>query len=154
MQVRVGLMLIGSLAVTAAVAACGSSGSDMNVNMKGTATSVKPDQSITLQAKNVRFVPDKLTIRMGSVIELKLENLDATEHDFQVDGLDADVMSGGSMNAEHSGGQSGAAMVAVHTMANEKGSVVFMANKKGAYNFYCTSPGHKEAGMVGTLAVE
>ena len=150
-NVRFALILAGSIALAVAAAACGG-GSDKNVN--STATSVKPDRTITLQAKNVKFVPDKLTISMGSVIELKLENLDATEHDFQVDGLDADVMSGGSMNAEHGGGHGGAMMVAVHTMANEMGSVVFMANKKGTYNFYCTITGHKEAGMVGTLTVE
>ncbi len=140
------------MSVAALAAACGSSGSDMN--MKGTVRPVKPDQTITIQAKNVKFLPDKLTIPMGSAIELKLDNLDATEHDFQVDGLDADVMSGGSMNAEHGGGHGTAQTVAMHTMGNERSSVVFMASKKGTYNFYCTIAGHKEAGMVGTLTVE
>ena len=151
MRLPIVLVGISAISLAAFAAACGG-GSDTNV--KSTATSVKPDRTITLQAKNVKFVPDKLTIPMGSVIELKLENLDATEHDVQVDGLDADVMSGGSMNAEHGGGNGGAMMVAVHTKANEMGSIVFMANKKGTYNFYCTITGHKEAGMVGTLTVE
>ena len=146
------ILVVGSMSVAALAAACGGSSSKMN--MSATPTPVKPDRTVTLQAKNVKFLPDKLTIPMGSVIELKLENLDATEHDLQVEGLDADVMSGGSMNAEHGGGQGGAMMVALHTMANEMGSVVFMANKKGTYNFYCTIAGHKEAGMIGTLTVE
>ena len=152
MKKRLAMILIGSATVAALAAACG--GSSSNVNMTTTSTPTKADQTITLQAKNVRFLPDKLTIPMGSVIELKLDNLDATEHDVQVDGLDANVMSGGSMNAEHGGGHGGAMKVAVHTMANEMGSVVFMANKKGTYNFYCTIAGHKEAGMIGTLTVE
>ena len=140
------LLVVGSISVAALAAACGGGSSNTP-----TSTPAKPDQTVTLQAKNVKFLPDKLTIPMGSVIELKLENLDATEHDVQVDGLDANVMSGGSMSAGHGGS---AMMVAVHTKANQMGSVVFTANKKGTYNFYCTIAGHKEAGMVGTLTVE
>jgi uncharacterized cupredoxin-like copper-binding protein len=124
----------------------------MNTSMNGTATAVTPDRTFTLQVKNVKFVPDKLTIPVGSVVELKLENLDKTEHDLQVEGLDADIMAGGSMSPEDSGGAMTG--VAVHTKANEMGSVVFVAKKKGAYSFYCTITGHKEAGMVGTLTVE
>ena len=148
MHVRLVLSAVGLITLAVLISACGGGDS------KSEATPVKPDRAFTLQAKNVKFVPDKLTIPAGSVVELKLENLDATEHDFQVDRLDADVMSGGSMNAEHGGGHDGAQMVAVHTTANEMGSVVFMANKKGTYSFYCTITGHKEAGMVGTLTVE
>ena len=150
-RVRFGFILASSIALAAAAAACGSSNSS-DMNMNGTATSAKPDRTFTIQAKNVKFLPDKLTVPAGSIVELKLENLDATEHDLQVEGLDADIMSGGSMSAGHGGG--GAMMVAVHTMANEVGSIVFMANKKGMYNIYCTITGHKEAGMVGTLTVE
>ena len=148
MRLRLAFAAVGLITLTALATGCGGSDS------KGVPTPVKPDQTITLQAKNVKFLPDKLTIPTGSVIELELENLDATEHDLQVEGMDADVISGGSMNAVHSGGHGAAMMVAVHTMANERGSVVFMANKKGTYNFYCPISGHKEAGMVGTLTVE
>ncbi len=146
MKVRLAMILAGATAVAALAAGCGSSNS---MNMTAS-TPAKPDRTVVLQAKNVKFLPDKLTISMGSVVELKLENQDATEHDVQVDGLDANVMSGGAMSAGHGGAQ----MVVVHTMANMMGSVVFTANKKGTYNFYCTIAGHKDSGMVGTLTVE
>lgn len=146
MRVRLAMILAGAAALAALASGCGSSNS-MNMTASTPAT---PDRTVVLQAKNVKFLPDKLTIPMGSVVELKLENMDATEHDVQVDGLDASVMSGGAMTAGHGGAQ----MVAVHTMANMMGSVVFRANKKGTFNFYCTITGHKESGMVGTLTVE
>lgn len=140
------LALISGIAMTIFVA-CGSSNSDQ---MSKNAT---PVASVTIQAKDVKFVPDTVTVPAGSVVELKLENLDETEHDFQVDGLDAEVSSGGSVKTGHAGGHGGSQTVAVHTTANEVGSIVFKANKKGTYNFYCTISGHKEAGMVGTLIV-
>lgn len=146
MRLRLVPAAIGLITLAVLVSACG--GGDSKT------AAVTPDSTFTIQAKNVKFLPDKLTVQAGSVIELKLENLDATEHDLQVEGLDADIMSGGSMKAEHGGGHGGKQMVAVHTMANEMGSIVFRANKKGTYNFYCTITGHKEAGMVGTLTVE
>ncbi len=148
MHLRLVLAVAGFAVLTLFVAACADGDS------KSDPTLVAPDVTLMLQAENVKFSPDELTIPVDSVVELKLENLDATEHDFQVDGLDADVMSGGSTRPEHGGGHGGGQVVAMHTMSREMASVVFMANKRGTYNFYCTISGHKEAGMVGTLTVE
>lgn len=151
MGVRPALILGGSIVLAFAAAACGGSGGGMN--MTETSTPVTPDSTVTIRAQNVTFTPEKLTVPAGKIVELKLENMDATEHDFQVDGLDADVMAGGSMNAEHGGG-SGPMMVAVHAMPNEMSSVTFMAKTPGTYNFWCTIAGHKDAGMTGTITVE
>lgn len=116
------------------------------------ATTVAAESTVTIQAINAYFVPDNITIPAGKMVELKLENMDGQEHDLQVDGLEVEMMSGGAMDATHESG--GPGMLAVHTLANETSSVVFMATKPGTYDFYCTLPGHKDAGMVGKLTVE
>lgn len=125
---------------------------------EGDATTVTgSDDAITVQAKDVKFVPDSLTIPSGSMVTMTLENLDGQEHDLQVDGLDVEVSSGGATDDEHGGGGAhgdNGDVLAIHTGANETSSIVFRAMEKGAYEFYCTITGHKEAGMVGTLVVE
>jgi uncharacterized cupredoxin-like copper-binding protein len=43
--------------------------------------------------------------------------------------------------------------VHVSAAAGNEGAVVFTATEAGEYEFYCSVPGHKEAGMIGTLKV-
>lgn len=115
------------------------------------------DDAIIVQAKDVKFAPDSITIPADMVVTMTLENLDGQEHDLQVDGLDVEVSSGGATGDEHGGGGAHGAsgdVLAMHTGANETTSIVFMAMEKGTYEFYCTITGHREAGMVGTLVVE
>jgi uncharacterized cupredoxin-like copper-binding protein len=52
--------------------------------------------------------------------------------------------------------EAGAPMDPVLHVAAEPGAsnhLSFTPTKPGNYQFYCTVPGHKEAGMVGTLVV-
>jgi uncharacterized cupredoxin-like copper-binding protein len=43
--------------------------------------------------------------------------------------------------------------VEVKAQPNAKATVQFTPTAAGTYQFYCAEPGHKEAGMVGTLTV-
>ncbi|MEX2246880.1 MAG: cupredoxin domain-containing protein [Dehalococcoidia bacterium] len=110
-------------------------------------------QELRLQTNDVRFVPVDLTATTGVTTELTLENFDDVEHDFQIDEIDAEIIEGGSGSGEHREEHTGAALT-VHTEAGETASVTFVANERGTYEFYCTIPGHKDSGMVGTLTVE
>ena len=111
------------------------------------------DPEVTVVAEDTKFNPSSITIQAGEEVTLELQNNDGVEHDFQVDGLDVDVMSGGSDMPEH-GGDGRAGMLAVHAAGHESMSITFMANEPGTFEFYCTIPGHKDSGMVGTLIVE
>jgi nitrite reductase (NO-forming) len=75
------------------------------------------------------FTPSELEVKEGTV-ELTFNNLDAFPHDVTIDELDF--------------------MAAVD--ANASVSATFDVTP-GVYEFYCSIPGHKEAGMVGTLTV-
>lgn len=98
----------------------------------GTGTSSEGDgaeAAIALDVAISGFVPDELEAHEGE-IALTLENLDAFPHDFTIDELGVKLV--------------------VEANASVSGS--FTATP-GVYEFYCSVPGHKEAGMVGTLTV-
>jgi len=63
-------------------------------------------------------------------VTVRITNLDAFPHDFTIDELGVKVALGASETVE----------------------ATFDA-KPGIYTFYCSIPGHREAGMEGTLTV-
>jgi uncharacterized cupredoxin-like copper-binding protein len=79
------------------------------------------------------FDPPTVTLKTNEQVTFTLENDGAIKHNFSIDSLkvNQDVAPGAT---EH---------------------VTFTApNKPGQLSYYCGVPGHKEAGMVGTLVVE
>ena len=81
---------------------------------------------------NHQFGQSELRAQVGQTVALRLDNQDASGHSFDIDELDLHV----SMPP----GQAALAL--------------FKADTAGTYTFYCAVPGHREAGMVGTLIVE
>ncbi|HET9724107.1 MAG TPA: multicopper oxidase domain-containing protein, partial [Actinomycetota bacterium] len=82
-----------------------------------------------IEASISGFDPADLEVPEGEV-QLEIVNLDAFEHDLTIDELDVKVPLG----------------------ANETVNETFEA-PPGTYTFYCSIPGHREAGMEGTLSV-
>lgn len=146
MKKRIAGMVIVVVALTAG-AACGGGGS----SKKDTAV----DETITIEAKTVTFVPNNITIPAGKTVKLILKNSDAgTEHDLASDDLIVSTVEGGGHGSGHeSAGDGSPMMLAVHTKEGETKSVIFKADKPGTYGIYCTIAGHKDAGMVGTITV-
>jgi nitrite reductase (NO-forming) len=74
----------------------------------------------------------ELQARAGETVALRLENADVTAHSFDIDAFD------------------------VHTQlpAGGSGFALFRPSAPGTYTYYCGIPGHREAGMQGTLVVE
>jgi plastocyanin len=79
-----------------------------------------------------RFSQPELRARVGEIVVLRLENSDTAGHDFDIDELNVHVAM-----------PSGKQVLAL-----------FTPTTPGSYTFYCHIPGHREAGMVGTLIVE
>ena len=75
-----------------------------------------------------------LEVTQGEIVEITLINASPLEHDFAVPALET--------HSEHV-----AAEGDVTTFA-------FEASETGELEYYCSVPGHKEAGMLGTLAVD
>lgn len=107
------------------------------------------DTSINVTAREFLFAPETLTVPVGQAVTVRLQNARATVHDFTVDNIPVTgVESHGDRHEMDK-------MAAVHTSANggREGKVTFTPTQPGRFVFYCTVPGHREAGMQGTLVV-
>jgi len=140
--------LIARSAVAAgALATIGLAGSQMVMANQGTATppaspSASPSSSpsaspasgseIQIFTEDIKFDPKELTIPANTDVKIKVTNKGVLQHDFHVDKLD---VTSKLLNAGES-------------------DTVTIKAAAGTYEFWCTVPGHKEAGMVGTLTVK
>jgi uncharacterized cupredoxin-like copper-binding protein len=86
--------------------------------------------TVDVVAQDIFFEPKELTIPANTDVTVNLPNEGAAPHNFSIDalGIDVDIAPG----------------------ATEQ---VVINAPAGEYEFYCNVPGHKEAGMVGTLIV-
>jgi uncharacterized cupredoxin-like copper-binding protein len=93
-------------------------------------------QNITIKSQDtMRFDPATITVRANTPVSVTLDNSGAAlVHDFTVDNL-------------------GGAQVQAKAQPRQRASAQFTAATPGTYQFYCAEPGHKEAGMVGTMTV-
>lgn len=136
---RMRLIAVATLAITPVIA-CSSSND---------ATSKA--QQLTLTATEMRFEPANLTVSAGRPVTVTLKNQGTAEHDFTVMDLPAtDVTNAVS----HGHGQPEPGMVVAHATPKNDATARFTPTQPGAYEFYCSVPGHKDAGMKGTLTVQ
>jgi plastocyanin len=85
----------------------------------------------TVVSHDIYFEPTEVTIGADTDITFILPNEGAAPHNFAIDELEIDVDIAPGATEE----------VVINAPA-------------GTYEFYCNVPGHREAGMVGTLIVE
>ncbi len=85
-----------------------------------------------LTAAQHRFDKTELRVKAGQTVALRLENQDAAGHSFDIDEF----------------------KVHVPMVPGQPGLALFIPTTPGRYTFYCSVPGHRAAGMVGTLVVE
>jgi plastocyanin len=89
-------------------------------------------EGVELKTVDIAFEPKEFTIPAGTDVVVTITNEGALEHDFHVDDLG----------------------VASDLLGNGESTTVTINGEAGTYEFYCGVPGHKEAGMVGTLTIE
>lgn len=82
-------------------------------------------KEITVIGTNFAFNPSVITVKSGERVKINFKNETNMIHNFTIDGLGS--------------GSSG---------------IEFTAPAPGTYVFYCSIPGHKAAGMAGSLIVE
>ena len=152
-----GLAAVAGLAAVVAVsAACGGSGNG-GAASHGMDPAMTPpaapqaDVVVGLVVQDLRYAPSTIAVRAGQTAQINMRNMDAMEHDFQVDGLRVMKMSDTRMSGHHAGAS--AEMLAMHTVPNGSASMTFRTEQTGTFAFYCTIAGHRTAGMAGTLTV-
>ena len=121
--------LAGLLLSAALLAACGGAASRA-AQAPGGGSATGSSQSVTLKSTDqMRFDPATLTVRANTPVNITLDNSgSALVHDFVID--------------------SPAIKIEAQPHARASGTATF---SPGTYQCYCSQPGHKEAGMVGTL---
>jgi uncharacterized cupredoxin-like copper-binding protein len=123
----------------------------------GACASAPVPQEFTLTAMTMTYSPSVLEVTAGVPVELTFVNQDSLEHDFSILEIPVGSVSAADpMSAEHQMEMGEAAVEPVLHVAAEPGAtnhLSFTPTKPDRYEFYCTVPGHKEAGMVGTLVV-
>ena len=85
----------------------------------------------TIKMEGMRFAPSEVQVKVGQPVTLRLVNKDGYAHALDLDEFD----------------------IHLPFAANEILEVAFTPDQPGSYPFYCGSPGHEAAGMVGTLIV-
>lgn len=90
------------------------------------------DSSATIRMKNMRYVSPEVQVRAGESVTLRVFNDDGYAHAFDMDGLD----------------------IHVQMAAKDRREFVIPSLAPGRYPFYCSTPGHRMAGMEGVLVVE
>ncbi len=113
------------------------------------------DSLILVEMTSFAYAPSVIEVGAGEVLEIAIQNAEPLLHDFTVDKIDADVhisYLGGTGQHEHQEVERDAD---VHFALTEpaSGIVHLKVHEPGEYVFYCTVPGHREAGMEGTLIV-
>ena len=119
---------IAALAIAATLVACG-----------GAATAAPPIPSptpsgveVTLTATEFAFDPSEVEVAAGSAVNFTVANKGTVEHDLTIDALSFTLYAG----------------------VGESPSLATGVLAAGTYDFHCSIPGHKEAGMTGTLVVK
>ena len=95
-----------------------------------------PPEQITLTGTDdFRFNPSTITLKAGQPLQVTFQNSGEILHDFTVQqGLARPI------TIMEDGGKSGTATVTY--------------DKPGTYKFFCSQPGHDQAGMHGTITVQ
>lgn len=89
-------------------------------------------------ATDLKFTPPTLQAKVGQPVKIVLENKGMIEHDIAFPTIKADK---------------DAATLKTLAKAGQTTTLEFTPTAKGTYEYICTIPGHKEAGMKGTITV-
>ena len=122
-------------------------------------SSTPPPVEVTLRATDFRYEPAAVEVLAGQQLAVNMENMGTLEHDFVIQEIPVEATAAESESDDE--GMAANTMdetevePAVHmgATAGMSSSVTFIPTKPGTYEFFCAVPGHKEAGMTGTLTV-
>jgi uncharacterized cupredoxin-like copper-binding protein len=98
------------------------------------------------------FIPDALKIRKGEQVRFQLRNNGEVDHEFVVATLEDNLKHMKEMeknpDMEHDDPN------ARRVKPRKTAEIVRQFTKAGTFDFSCLIPGHREAGMFGTIVVE
>lgn len=139
LKTRIPAFLVLALGAILLAAGCGGgSSSSSSAPAATTAMSSSGGAAQTVEIDvaqtGLAYTTTSATAKAGTVT-LKSMNPQSVEHDISIESSDGSINQKGNL------------------VANGDVSEVTVDLKPGTYTFYCSVPGHKEAGMSGTLTV-
>lgn len=119
-------------------------------------------QTITVKGTEFKFDPTQITLKVGQPVTIVFTNAGSVDHELEVENIPAsnvtlDLSKAGKIpedEADEAKGDAANNEVHAYAAAGGTATVTFTPTKAGTYNFACNLPGHKEAGMVGTITVQ
>ena len=98
------------------------------------------------------FIPDTLKIRKGEQVRFQLRNNGEVDHEFVVATMEENLKHMKEMeknpDMEHDDPN------ARRVKPKKTAEIVWQFTKAGTFDFSCLIPGHRQAGMFGTIIVE
>lgn len=98
------------------------------------------------------FIPDRIRIKKGEQIRFQLRNNGEIDHEFVVGTLEENLKHMKEMeknpDMEHDDPN------AKRLRPRTSGEIVWQFTRTGTFDFSCMIPGHREAGMFGTIVVD
>lgn len=116
-----------------------------------------PASRSTVVAREMEFEPREIHASRGETMRLVLDNQGTVLHDLNVAGLAASEPGHADHGAAHSHDRDAnvPTTAGVHLAAapRETSGIQVKTLESGTYEFYCSLPGHREAGMKGKLII-
>jgi len=105
---------------------------------------------VNIVMTDIAYDVDEIDATAGEPLTVHLSNEGQLEHDFNIDDIAVSDVSASGDGTNMSGEE---APIHLHLKPGEEGAITFTPDEAGEYEFYCTQPGHEDAGMSGTLIV-
>ena len=118
-----------------------------------------PPLTLTIEATDMAYSALDLRAVVGQPVRLTFVNAGALEHDFSIGTIkvgEFNYVEGGMETHQQHGQVPAAGAPQLHVMALPGAQAIaeFTPLQAGLYEFFCTTEGHKEAGMLGSLLVQ
>ncbi|EYC51346.1 hypothetical protein AZ34_09790 [Hylemonella gracilis str. Niagara R] len=100
----------------------------------------------------MRFTPAAITVKAGETVRFFVVNQGQLVHEMVI-GTQAELDEHAEMMKKMPGMQHEEPNQ-INLKAGQRGGIVWTFDRPGSFAFACLVPGHKEAGMVGTITVQ
>jgi uncharacterized cupredoxin-like copper-binding protein len=109
-------------------------------------------RTITLtMTDNMRFTPDRIEVRQGETVRLRLRNDGKLLHELVL-GTPQELAAHAEQMLKHPGMEHDEPYMA-HVPPGQRGEIIWTFNRAGEFEFACLIAGHFQAGMKGRITV-
>ena len=145
-------LLVGLVALTTLVAACGETRQSSSTNVGDGA--VTGARTVDVAMEDIEFDQTTLTVKTGETIDFRFTNTGQIAHDAFIGDdaaqMDHEAEMGEMGDAEGHGMQEGA----IALQPGESGQLSYTFSEPGTFEVGCHQPGHYAAGMKIDVTVE